>query len=455
MSEHLLAVNINSFQRIALDTVPDLLRLSFLAGRQIDRVLFYSSGLNSDLGRFSILSLDPLFKLDSSIEFNEMLKSLFSLKEFKDIADIPIPLFSGWMNYECVRFLERIEPAKKNTIEVPDFHFVFSDSFLVVDNFEKKAELILLETDISKNTVEERKNQYLEELAMPVPEQMFDFSGVRADALISKKEYHDSVAKIRRLIGEGSVYQVNFTYPLKVETDIPSWVLFYKYLTKNHADFAAFINGEKIEVLSISPECFYRVRNGNEVSSFPIKGTIKKGGNDKENSDLKLELKNSEKDYAELAMIVDLVRNDIGKHAVPGSVKVDYHAELMEFPTLLHLVSKISGKIEKNKQIELFRSLFPGGSITGAPKISAMNIISQLEKHRRNIYTGTIGFTGLNGDTVFNIPIRTIQRSGNTLIYSTGGGITWGSDPEKEFEETLIKAKAFLNIFEDPEIIFE
>lgn len=449
-----IVVNIKLIQIVKLDLVPDLLRLSFLAGRQMDRVLFYSSGLDPDLGRFSILVLNPLFELDSSIKFDDMINVLFSLKEFKDIADIPIPLFSGWINYECVRFLERIEPAKKNTIEVPDFHFVFSDSFLVIDNFDKKAELILLETDVSKNTLEERKDKYLEEIATPVPEQIFDFSGVKAQAMISKKEYHDSVAKIRRLIGEGSVYQVNFTYPLKVETDIPSWVLFYKYLTKNHADFAAFINSEKIEVLSISPECFYRVKNGAEVSSFPIKGTIRKGENDKENNELKLEIQSSEKDRAELAMIVDLVRNDIGKLAAAGSVKVEYHAEIMEFPTLFHLVSKISGKIEKHDQIELFRSLFPGGSITGAPKISAMNIISQLEKYRRNIYTGAIGFTGLNGDTVFNIPIRTIQRSGSTLIYSTGGGITWGSDPEKEFEETLIKAKAFLNIFEDPEIVF-
>ncbi|HRZ79606.1 MAG TPA: anthranilate synthase component I family protein [bacterium] len=421
----------------------------------MDRVLFYSSGLDPEHGRFSVLSLDPLFELDSSIEFDDMLNVLFSLREFKDIADIPIPLFSGWMNYESVRFFEKIEPAKKNTIEVPDFQFVFSDSFLVVDTFEKKAELILLETDVSKNTSDERKDKYLEELAMPVPKHEYELSGIRAKALISKKQYYDSVEEIRRLIGEGSVYQVNFTYPLKVETDIPSWFLFYRYLTQNHADYAAFINSEACEVLSISPECFYRVKNGTEVSSFPIKGTIRKGEDDKENNELKLELQSSEKDRAELAMIVDLVRNDIGKLAVPGSVKVDLHAGLMEFPTLFHLVSKISGKIEKHDQIKLFKSLFPGGSITGAPKIAAMQMISRLEKYKRGIYTGAVGFTGLDGNAVFNIPIRTVQRKGGTLIYSTGGGITWNSDPEKEFVETLIKAKAFLNIFEDPEIIFE
>lgn len=449
------SIQIISVDRTVLDVVPDLLLLSFLAGKERERVLFYSSGLDIEHGRFSILVLDPLLKFTGPDKVHDILSRIFEFRPDICGVDIPLPLFSGWINYECVQFFEKIEPAKKNTIEVPDFHFVFSDSFLVVDNFEKKAELVLLETDLSKNTVDERKAQYLRELGMPVPEHTYKFSGVRADALISKKEYRDAVTEIRRLIGEGSVYQVNFTYPVKVETDIPSWFLFYRYLTQNHADYAAFINSEACEVLSISPECFYRVKNGTEVSSFPIKGTIRKGGNDKENNELKLELQSSEKDRAELAMIVDLVRNDIGKLAVPGSVKVDLHAGLMEFPTLFHLVSKISGKIEKHDQIKLFRALFPGGSITGAPKIAAMQMISRLEKYKRGIYTGAVGFTGLDGNAVFNIPIRTVQRKGGTLIYSTGGGITWNSDPEKEFVETLIKAKAFLNIFEDPEIIFE
>ena len=430
------SLKIFSVQRYPLDNVPGLLQLSFLAGRLKDRVLFYSSGLNIEHGRFSILVLNPLLKFEGQDSVQDILSRIFEFRPDVSGIDIPAPLFSGWISYETV------------------LHFVFSDSFIVIDNFEKKGELVLLETDISKSTAESRKDEYLKELAIAVPENSHDLSGVKARALISKKEYLDSVAEIRRLIGEGDVYQVNFTYPVKVETAVPSWVLFYRYLSLNHADYAAFINGENCEVLSISPECLCRFDNG-AVSSFPIKGTIKKGRNDKENNELKAGLQSSEKDLAELAMIVDLVRNDIGKLAVPGSVKVDFHADIMELPTLFHLYSKISGRIEKNKEKELFMSLFPGGSITGAPKIAAMQIISKLEKHKRGIYTGAIGFTGFDGKAIFNIPIRTVQRSGNTLIYSTGGGITWNSDPEKEFEETLIKARSFLNIFEDPEMVFE
>jgi len=428
--------------------VPDLKKLAFLAGSKKGRTLFYSSGLHTFHGRFSILVLNPLFSLAPE-SFEELLKTLFSVFEMEGLEGVPVPLFSGWINYECNKFIEKIEPSLKTTVEVPDFYFVFSDTFLVIDNFEKKAELVLLDTNHSKSSVEQRKEQFLRELEETVPSFEYNLGNIKAKALISKEKYIESIDEIRRRIGEGDVYQVNFTYPIQIETEIPSWYLFYKYLSKNHADYAAFINSEKTEVLSISPECFFRIENGRKVSSYPIKGTIRKESDIEKNEHLKKELLTSGKDRAELAMIVDLIRNDIGKIANPGSVKVEEHCELIEFPTLFHLYSTVSGTIEKNRQIELFKSLFPGGSITGAPKVSAMQIISELEKHKRNIYTGAIGFCGVSGNAAFNIPIRTVQRKGNTLIYSTGGGITWGSDPEQEFEETMVKARAFLNIFDD------
>ena len=447
------AINIRSIKTFKLEKVPDLTQLSYLTGLKKDRALFFSSGLHPVHGRYSVLTLNPLFLIDES--FDDLIRTLFSYRAFSSFSNIPLPLFSGWMNYECLRFIEKVGTPAKNTIEVPDFHFVFSDSFIVVDNFEKRAELVLLETDYSTASIDERKRQFFQELAITIPDIEKKFGSVKANALISKKRYVEAISEIRRRISEGEVYQVNFTYPVEIKTEIPSWVLFYKYLSKNHADYAAFINSEKVEVLSISPECFFRIENGEKVSSYPIKGTIKKGKNIKENEELQNELQNSAKDHAELAMIVDLIRNDIGKIANPGTVKVEKHAELFEFPTLFHLVSTVSGTIEKNRSIDLFKSLFPGGSITGAPKISAMKIISHLEEYKRNIYTGAIGFSGLNGNAVFNIPIRTVQRVGDTLIYSTGGGITFKSDPEKEFEETLIKTKAFLNIFDSSEIVFE
>jgi len=325
------AINIRSIKTFKLEKVPDLTQLSYLTGLKKDRALFFSSGLHPVHGRYSVLTLNPLFLIDES--FDDLIRTLFSYRAFSSFSNIPLPLFSGWMNYECLRFIEKVGTPAKNTIEVPDFHFVFSDSFIVVDNFEKRAELVLLETDYSTASIDERKRQFFQELAITIPDIEKKFGSVKANALISKKRYVEAISEIRRRISEGEVYQVNFTYPVEIKTEIPSWVLFYKYLSKNHADYAAFINSEKVEVLSISPECFFRIENGEKVSSYPIKGTIKKGKNIKENEELQNELQNSAKDHAELAMIVDLIRNDIGKIALPEQSK---SKNMLNFLSFLH-----------------------------------------------------------------------------------------------------------------------
>lgn len=434
-------------KRVELKTVPSLKKLSYLTSLIKNRIFFFSSGLDSSHGRYSIVVLNPV-----GIVKGNVVEKIFNYDEMAEI-ELPIPVFSGFFSYEFMNNFGNEQSP--DGIEIPDHYFVCSDSFLVVDNLKKVAELVVIDADFSKNSMDERIEKYLKELDQPVPETKWSEERVEANALISKKKYLDSIDEIRRLIGEGDVYQVNFTYPVRIRTELPSWILFDRYLSKNHVDYAAYINAEDFEVLSISPECLLRFDNFNEISSFPIKGTIKKVDGEAENSKLKKELEDSQKDRAELAMIVDLVRNDIGKIAKPGSVKVDFHAKVMEFPTLFHLFSSVTGTIEKDQRAELFRSIFPGGSITGAPKKSAMRIISELEKYRRNIYTGAIGFCGLNGKATFNIPIRTVQKVGDTLIYFTGGGIIWKSDPESEFEETLVKLKAFLNIFDNAEIKFE
>jgi len=434
-------------KRVELKNIPDLRKLSFLTSKRKNRILFFSSGLDDSHGRYSIVVLNPLGLIK-----DDVVETIFNYEEMAK-TELSLPVFSGFFSYEFMNnFKNELSP---DGIEIPDQFFVRCDSFLVVDNFKKMAELVVIDADFSETSMDDRIEEFLKELDEPVPQVDLEKESLSADALISKKKYLDSIDEIRRLIGEGDVYQVNFTYPVRIRTELPSWVLFDRYLSKNHVDYAAYINSEDFEVLSISPECLLKFENFNKISSFPIKGTIKKVDDEAENSKLKKELEDSQKDRAELAMIVDLVRNDIGKIARPGSVKVDFHAKVMEFPTLFHLYSSVTGTIEKDKRAELFRSIFPGGSITGAPKESAMRIIGELEKYKRNIYTGAIGFCGLNGKAVFNIPIRTVQRVGDTLIYSTGGGITWKSDPESEFEETLLKLKAFLNIFEEVKINFE
>ncbi len=434
-------------KKVELKEVPSLKKLSYLTSKRVDRILFYSSGLDHNHGRYSIVVLNPLGRIKGDV-----VKKLFELDEVAD-TELPVPIFSGFFSYEFMNEFKKSDYVEG--VKIPEEFFVCADSFVVVDNLKKKGELVVVDAPFSKIPMDERIDEFLKELDESVPETEVKKESLRADAQISKENYLRSIDEIRQLIGEGDVYQVNFTYPVKIKTKTPSWILFDHYLSKNHVDYAVYFNCEEVEVLSISPECLLKFENFNKVSSFPIKGTIKKTGAQAEDRMLKSDLKNSEKDRAELAMIVDLVRNDIGKVAQAGSVKVNFHARIMEFPTLFHLYSSVTGTVDKSRRAELFRSVFPGGSITGAPKESAMRIIGRLEKYRRNIYTGAIGFVGLNGKAIFNIPIRTVQRVGDTLIYSTGGGITWKSDPESEFDETLVKLRAFLNIFDDVEISFE
>jgi len=157
-----IEINIKSIQRFKLERIPDLLQLSYITGLQKDRALFFSSGLHPVHGRFTVLSLNPLFSIDEN--FDDLLKTLFSYRPFRSLDNIPLPVFSGWMNYECNRFVEKIESSLKTTVAVPDFHFVFSDSFIVIDNFEKKAELVLLETNYSTVSVDERKTAIFKSL---------------------------------------------------------------------------------------------------------------------------------------------------------------------------------------------------------------------------------------------------------------------------------------------------
>jgi para-aminobenzoate synthetase component 1 len=199
--------------------------------------------------------------------------------------------------------------------------------------------------------------------------------------------------------------------------------------------------------VSASPECFYEVR-GNRIVTRPIKGTRPRGATPEDDERLREELRTSVKDRAELTMIVDLERNDLGRVCEYGSVRVTAPMEVETFAQVHHLVASIEGTLRPNASpIDVIRALFPGGSITGAPKIRAMQIIDELETNRRGVYTGAIGFISPNA-TSFNIAIRTILLEGDRVSYQVGGGIVADSDPLAEYEETLHKGAAIKRVLE-------
>jgi len=243
-------------------------------------------------------------------------------------------------------------------------------------------------------------------------------------------------------IKAGDIYIANMTRQISVESSRTPYEVFRYLREHNPSPFGSYFNQPEFQIVSASPERFLEVRN-HKVETRPIKGTRKRGITPEEDLMLKEELSQSEKDKSELLMIVDLERNDLNRVCRPGSVKVTELFEVETYATVFHLVSTIIGELETDKTVpDLIASTFPGGSITGAPKIRAMEIIDELEHSQRGLYTGSIGYLSLNGDCDLNIVIRTAVHQNGIYHLGVGGGITAESELEFEYDETWQKAKA-------------
>ncbi|HYQ30156.1 MAG TPA: aminodeoxychorismate synthase component I, partial [Polyangiaceae bacterium] len=264
-------------------------------------------------------------------------------------------------------------------------------------------------------------------------------------SLFSRDEYCAAVETIRKYIIEGDVYQVNMSQRFQGQIDAEPFDCFAKMYAANPAPFFAYINAGEHQIVSTSPERFIELRSG-RVETRPIKGTRPRGKSLAEDAALRKELQESTKEDAELSMIVDLLRNDIGKVCRPGSVQVVEHKRLEAYQNVYHLVSIVKGELDPGVDaVELLRATFPGGSITGCPKIRAMEIIDELEPFRRHIYTGSIGYFGFDGAMDLSIAIRTATFTHGNVVFSVGGGIVFDSEPGSEYEETLHKGRTLLN----------
>jgi para-aminobenzoate synthetase / 4-amino-4-deoxychorismate lyase len=282
-----------------------------------------------------------------------------------------------------------------------------------------------------------------------------------ADALqelsfnLTREEYTSTIRKIKEEIAAGNVYQVNFTGRYRFSSRASSLSLFSRLRTLQPSSYTAWLNcGERV-ILSFSPELFFR-RSGPVIETMPMKGTAQRGNTIEEDDQLREELALCKKNRAENLMIVDLLRNDLGRICRPGSVKTGGLFVTETYPTLHQMVSTIRGEEKENVGLyELFRALYPSGSITGAPKIKAMNLIRAHESEPRGVYTGTIGFITPTRDMLFNVAIRTMELSGEKGIYGSGSGIVWDSDPEEEYRECRLKAKILPGIQSSDLQLFE
>jgi para-aminobenzoate synthetase component 1 len=260
---------------------------------------------------------------------------------------------------------------------------------------------------------------------------------------LDRRAHRRGVEAIRAAIADGELYQANLTRRLESPFDGDPWPLYRRLRTGDPALFAAWLDlGERRAILSASPEPFLSVDRFGRVESNPIKGTRPRGATREEDRRLAAELLASDKDHAENVMIVDVLRNDLGRVCLPGSVRVPRLCRLERTAAVQHLVSTVTGQLRPGHgPFELLAASFPGGSITGAPKIRAMQLLESLEPVRRGPYTGALGWIGPDGAMATSILIRTFVADGSRLTLHVGGGITWGSDPDAEWEETVAKAR--------------
>ena len=274
----------------------------------------------------------------------------------------------------------------------------------------------------------------------PLVEGSFQTSG-RLEQSVTKSEYIKKIKKIKELLASGEIYQLCYCIRFRKKFEGDPYALFQKLVSVNPTDYSAYINCGDFQIISNSPEGFFKVKNG-LITTTPIKGTVSKEGGKKNLS----YLLNSEKERAELDMITDLERNDIGKICEYGTLKLTKEREILELKNLWHTYSEVEGKLRSDVGVQdIFDAMFPGGSIIGCPKKRAMEYISELEGLPRNIFTGSIGYI-YNSEMDFNIAIRTALVKDGWVEFWAGGGIVADSDPEKEYEECYLKAERFLDI---------
>jgi para-aminobenzoate synthetase component 1 len=394
----------------------------------------------------------------------QVLDALLARFELLDEIDLPFPLGGcfGFWGYDLKNFTEPKLPRRAfNDLELPDCHVGFYDSLVVFDHHLGKTFIIStgLAADGSRGEKRagEQINFWRERLETGAPASgpacccdARAHAGPEAGAPFSNFTHSGFIAAVesaQRYIRAGDIYQVNLSQRLAARCDFSGWELFQRLGVVSPAPFSAFFDCGDYQVVSSSPEQFLRL-SGSHVQTRPIKGTRPRAADPTRDAQLAYELQTSTKELAELVMITDLLRNDLGKVCEFGSVQTPELARLERFAHVQHLVSTVEGRLRKDvTHLAALAACFPGGSITGAPKFHAMEIIDELEPVARGPYCGCHGYLGFNRESQLSITIRTAICKDGLAHFNVGAGIVADSNPEAEYEETLAKAAGFLAAF--------
>ncbi|MDT8318593.1 MAG: aminodeoxychorismate synthase component I [bacterium] len=417
-------------------------------------------------GKFTFMGADPFLTIeatDKNITINEGSQreelagdplTAFNdmLTRFREKTHPEYPFSSGAVGYIAYEAGEPIPARKKDELSLPDLRFGFYDTVLLYDHQKKQLTIVSTgqpEKGVKKKKrAKERLDQFTELVSKnPGPKEDEPKIGV-LKSNFSRDDYIKGVERIKEYITEGDIYQANLSQRFKAPFSGSPYLLYKRFRDLNPVSFGGYLGYDDLSIICNSPERFLSLR-GSKLESRPIKGTIKREKGAIENYLQIRALKSSKKETAEHIMIVDMVRNDLGRVCRYGTVKVDELMKVESYSNLHHTVSTVSGEPGKGlTPVDCIRAAFPGGSITGAPKIRAMEIIHEIEPNPRWIYTGSIGYIGFDGNMDLNIAIRTAFVKDGSIYFSAGGGIVADSDPAAEYDETLLKGDIFKEIAE-------
>ncbi len=384
----------------------------------------------------------------------EALNKIISL--FKSVHIDELPRFTcgavGYFGYESISLVEKIPQAKIDDIGAEDIFLMFFDSLLVFDNLKRRI-FIISNVYKDQNSESQLKDEYYRALGRITEVKSFlrrrispDISRVELDEEFKfnmrKDEFIEKVNRIKEYISNGDIFQAVLSQRFERKIEGDPFDIYRMLRVVNPSPYMYFLNVDDLKIIGSSPELLVRVENG-IVETRPIAGTRRRGRTPDEDKKLEIELLNDEKEKAEHLMLVDLGRNDIGRISYFGTVKVDQFMVIEKYSHVMHIVSNVSGKLREDvSPIDALYSCFPAGTVTGAPKIRAMEIIAELEPTKRGIYGGAIGYIDFSGNIDFCIAIRTIVMKGNKAYFQSGAGIVHDSVPEREYQETLDKLEA-------------
>jgi len=418
------------------------------------------------LARYSFIGTEPYKVLAVTKEARIDPLSLIAqeLNQFKIVPVDGLPRFCGgavgYLGYETATHFENLPTPDTDTLKLPEAQFMLADTLLVFDHVTHKIKVlshVRLNEDLDQNYQEaiQKIDDLVDRLNQPLPaineDKLKPVAAVGFSSNFTKTEFEESVRKVKQYINAGEAIQVVLSQRLARSTQAPPFAIYRSLRSINPSPYMYYLDFKEFQIIGTSPEILVRVEDGT-VMTRPLAGTRPRGSTPAEDLRLEQELRQDIKEQAEHIMLVDLGRNDIGRVSEPGSVKVSELMGIERYSHVMHMMTHVQGKLRQDlTSFDALRSCFPAGTVSGAPKIRAMEIIAQFEPDQRGPYAGACGYFSFSGNMDMAIAIRTIVNIRGTAFVQAGCGIVYDSIPEKEYEETLNKAKAMIKAIDQAE----